>query len=133
MATRLDEMRRQCQKFHKEHPEVWSLFVGFTFEKIRLGYDHYGVGAVMERVRWETSAGGSKPEFKFNNNFRAFYARRFARTFPEHKGFFRTRVQNSAKRKPKRTEPKPLTRAQMLKEFKPGLDALFKLPYRRDH
>ena len=96
MVTRLEELRRQCQKFHREHPEVWSLFVGFTFEKIRLGHKHYGAKAVMERVRWETGAGESKPEFKINNNFPSFYARRFARSFPEHKEFFRTRVQKSA-------------------------------------
>jgi hypothetical protein len=96
MSSRLDEMRKECAAFHRAHPEVWSLFVGFAFEKIRLGYTHYGVGAVMERVRWETSSGGSSPEFKVNNNFRAFYARRFAKAFPQHRDFFRTRVQKSA-------------------------------------
>ncbi len=124
MKNRLEEMRKDCQSFHRKHPEVWSLFVGFTLEKIRLGYKHYGVGAVMERVRWETSAGDSSPEFKINNNFRAFYARRFAKAFPEHKDFFRTRVQKSRKN--------TLTRDKMMKEFKPGLDALFGLPYKED-
>tara|TARA_B100000470_G_C19620956_1_gene315367 strand:- start:224 stop:532 length:309 start_codon:yes stop_codon:yes gene_type:complete len=96
MKSRLEQMRRECTKFHKNHPEVWALFVGFAFEKIRLGHKHYGVGAVMERVRWETSSGGTSPDFKINNNFRAFYARRFAKAFPEHEDFFRTRVQKSA-------------------------------------
>jgi len=95
--NRLEEMRKECQRFHRAHPEVWTLFVSFAFEKIRLGYTHYGVGAVIERVRWETSGGASRPDFKINNNFRAFYARRFAKVFPEHKDFFRTRVQKSAR------------------------------------
>jgi len=96
MISRLEQMRRQCQKFHKNYPEVWSLFVGFAFEKVRLGYKHFGAKAVMERIRWETSGGASLPELKINDHYTAFYARRFAKTFPEHKDFFRTRVQKSA-------------------------------------
>jgi len=99
MSSRLEEMRKECSAFHRSHPEVWALFVGFTFEKIRLGHTHYGAKAVMERVRWETGSGASKPEFKVNNNFPSFYARRFAKAFPEHRDFFRTRVQNSANEK----------------------------------
>ena len=96
MKSRLEQMRRECTKFHKAHPELWALFVGFAFDKIRLGHKHYGAKAVMERVRWETSAGDSSPEFKVNNNFPSFYARRFSKAFPDHEDFFRTRVQKSA-------------------------------------
>jgi len=94
-VTRHDELRAQCQAFHKEHPEVWELFHRFALEKASLGYDHYGVSGVFERVRWETSAGGEHPELKLNNNFKPFYARRFNRMHPELGGgeFFRVRAQ----------------------------------------
>ncbi len=93
--SRHEELRSGCNAFHRSHPEVWRLFVRFTFEKLDLGYRHFGAKAVMERVRWETAAGGSMPELKLNNNYTAFYARRFARMYPEHADFFRTRVQTS--------------------------------------
>lgn len=79
--TRFVEMQDEVQAFHKAHPAVWELFVRFT----------------LERIRWEsdvaTDEGGST--FKLNNNYRAFYARRFMRMYPEWSGFFRTREQPS--------------------------------------
>ena len=37
IETRADEMREQVIAFHKEHPDVWELFVQFTMEKIEQG------------------------------------------------------------------------------------------------
>ena len=94
--TRLEEMREQCGRFHAEHPKVWKYFVRFTFEMIDRGYSHYSVKAVFERIRWEMDAGGDGTHaFKLNNNYTAFYGRRFMRMYPEHSGFFRTREQLS--------------------------------------
>lgn len=94
--TRQEEMRGQVIAFHEDHPEVWNLFCGFTFEMIYRGYTHYSVNAVFERIRWEIDAGGDGTDsFKLNNNYRAFYSRRFMNTYPEYAGFFRTREQTS--------------------------------------
>ena len=94
--NRRDEMARQCVDFHRKHPEVWDLFVTFTNEMIRRGFKNYSVNAIFERIRWEKDAGGDGVEsFKLNNNYRALYARRFMKMYPEHNGFFRTREQPS--------------------------------------
>lgn len=96
--NRLEQLRDEVTRFHRAHPEVWKLFERFTFEAIQRGRNHFGVGAVWERLRWETMV---NPEydldgaFRLNNNYRAFYARRFMRLYPQHEGFFRTRVQIS--------------------------------------
>ena len=95
MSTRHDELRDACNAFHVKHPEVWRLFCRFTLEMLATGRSHYGAKAIMERVRWETDAGGRSPALKINNNFAAFYARRFARLHPDHAEFFRTREQTS--------------------------------------
>lgn len=98
--NRRDELRQQATEFHAKHPEVWELFCKFTFDRIQRGFEHYGVGAIWERIRWETDIGGDRdkddPPLKLNNNFRAFYARRFMKIHPDHEGFFRKRVQTSA-------------------------------------
>ena len=104
--TRLDEMREKYLKFNKEHPEVWDMFVRFSKEIISKGYKNYSVNAVFERIRWEKDIGGDGiNQFKLNNNYRAFYARKFMDMFPEHKGFFRTRTQTSEDRKATKQEP----------------------------
>jgi len=101
--TRYDEMLLEWSRFHDAHPEVWKLFKRFTFDRIERGFRHYGAGAIMERVRWETSAGADPEleEFKINNNHRAFYARFFMGYYPEHEGFFRLREQTSEADRPR--------------------------------
>ena len=94
--TRLDEMREQVNEFHHQNQDVWRLFCGFTFDLIELGYKNYSAKAVFERIRWEKDTGGDGVnQFKLNNNYTAFYGRRFMRVYPEHDGFFRTREQIS--------------------------------------
>lgn len=97
--SRHEEMREQVTAFHNKHPDVWDLFVKFTFEKINQGYSNYSVNAVFERIRWEMDAGGDGATmFKLNNNYRAFYSRRFMKKYPRYDGFFRTRQQTSEAR-----------------------------------
>lgn len=100
-SDRHAEMRKQCNEFHSKHPEVWDLFVKFSFKMIERGFTHYSVAAVWERIRWEKDAGGDgQSEFKLNNNHKAFYVRRFHRQYPQHDGFFRTREQTTKGKQP---------------------------------
>lgn len=93
MKTRYEEMEEAAVKFHRENPKVWEYFVRFTFEVIHRGFNHYSVNGVFERIRWETDEADTdgKSTFKLNNNYRAFFARWFMDTYPEHNGFFRIR------------------------------------------
>lgn len=94
--TRYDEMREQCEAFHKQHPEVWELLQRFSAEMKSRGFQHYSINGIFERIRWEKDIGGNgETQFKLNNNYRAFYARRFMRMYPEYEGFFRIREQVS--------------------------------------
>ena len=95
VTTRWDEIRAQCQAFHEQHPRVWELFVRFAFEKINAGFQHYSVKGIFERIRWETAEADNPGGFKINNNYTAFYARRFHAMYPQHDGFFRLRTQTS--------------------------------------
>ena len=102
--TRKEELREECQAFHEAHTRVWILFDRFTWELIARGCKHGGVGNVWERIRWETiEAQTGESEFKLNNNYRAFYGRRWMKMNPEHgpsapelnDGFYRKRKQIS--------------------------------------
>lgn len=80
------------------NPRVWELFVKFTKEVIASGHAHYAVDGIFHRIRWETDvatrfAGTAEGQpLKLNNNHRAYFARKFHEDFPEHAGFFRTRL-----------------------------------------
>ena len=103
METRHDQIKYQVEAFHKKHPEVWDLFVKFTFDRINRGFKNYSVNGIFERIRWDVGnvGGDGVTEFKIGNNHRPFYARRFMRMYPEHDGFFRTRIQKSQFHLPK--------------------------------
>lgn len=97
MKTRKDEIDEQAEAFHQKYPMVSVLFVKFTNEVISRGFSHYSVNAIFERIRWETDQADvdGKSTFKLNNNYRAWYARKFMERYPEHEGFFRTRTRIS--------------------------------------
>tara|TARA_R100001463_G_scaffold31274_1_gene70726 strand:- start:59 stop:424 length:366 start_codon:yes stop_codon:yes gene_type:complete len=100
-SDRYEEMRAQCAAFHKQHPEVWDLFVKFSFQMIERGFQHYSIAAIWERIRYEKDAGGDGVlMFKLNNNHKAFYVRRFHAMYPQHDGFFRTREQTTKGKEP---------------------------------
>jgi hypothetical protein len=106
-STRLDEMRQQVSAFHARHPEVWGLFVQFTIEKINQGFKNYSARGIFHRIRWETDQPNYMEgcEFKLNDHYSPFYARRFMRMYPQHDGFFRTRRQTSQEDYPSQMEP----------------------------
>ena len=95
--TRYQEINKQAKEYHKKYPVVWDLFVQYTFELIHRGFKHYGAKSIMERIRWNTEKPDIKGDstFKINNNYTAFYARRFARMHPQYQDFFRFREQIS--------------------------------------
>lgn len=98
--SREDEMREAAREFHLRNPDVWRLFVKFTFEKINAGFKNYSVRGVWHRIRWETPAGDDGVErFKLSNNHSRFYGEGFMKKYPQYDGFFRTRDAGS-KEKP---------------------------------
>lgn len=84
-------MAARFAAFDAKYPEVWEMFKRFTNEIIALGKEHYSADAVLHRIRWET-AFVSTEQFKINNIYSAFFARKFHREFPQYDGFFMTCV-----------------------------------------
>lgn len=77
-------------KYHEDNPHVYEKFKEMTFKTIERGFKNYSTNGIFEVMRWHTGTSGND-EYKINNNYRAFYARLFAKDFPEFKDFFRTR------------------------------------------
>jgi len=84
------------QKYDAENPQVWEMFVRFTFEAINAGRKHFSSEAIINRIRFETLVSGND-EFKVNNNLKPFFSRKFMEIYPQHQGFFETRKSKAEK------------------------------------
>lgn len=84
-------MRYDFEKFDKENPHVFELFEKFTFDAIKAGRKHFSVAVITERIRWYSQVETKGDMFKINNNYKAFYGRKFEKKHPLYEGFFRKR------------------------------------------
>lgn len=78
-------------QYDNENPKIWEAFKKFTLQAIRSGKEHYSSKSIFERIRWETAIEAQNDSFKLNNNYTGDYSRKFMESFPQYKGFFRTR------------------------------------------
>ena len=86
-------MADRFERFHEDTPRVYESFVALAREWVRrTGGRKVGIGALTERVRWEIAMATSDPEFKINNNFRAFYARLLMLNNSDLRGLFELRT-----------------------------------------
>lgn len=66
----------QFDQFHTDNPQVYRILVRLARQWVKgTGRYKLGIGALYERARWEIAINTSDPDYKINNNFRAFYAR----------------------------------------------------------
>ncbi|OBS01863.1 hypothetical protein A9W98_17930 [Mycobacterium gordonae] len=64
------------EAFDRANPHVYTTLVRLAREWIqRTGRHKLAIATLFERARWEIALATTDPEFKLNNNFRAFYAR----------------------------------------------------------
>jgi hypothetical protein len=97
MSDNDDRLRQEFELFDRTNPAVWELFLHYTRWLVDRGHGHYSADAVLHRVRWATNvetlnAGVADGQpLKINNNFAAFYARKWAASNPQYRDFFRMR------------------------------------------
>lgn len=79
-------------EFDAKKPEIYQMFVRFTFQLINAGRKNSSSDMVLHRIRWETALSG-KPDdhYKINNILSPYYARKFMAEHKQYDGFFRTR------------------------------------------
>lgn len=76
--------------YHRENPQVYRLFQRFARELRVAGHQHGSAEQIVQRIRWEYAAIApiDAAGFKFNDWYRARYARMLARDFPTEFGDF---------------------------------------------
>jgi hypothetical protein len=84
---------QKFERFHADNPRVYETLLHLSREWLRrMGGRKCGIGALFERARWELAMETNTPDYKLNNNFRAFYARLLMLKNPELRGMFDLRV-----------------------------------------
>lgn len=91
LATLKPEMVEKFEQFDRQNPIIYDLIKRYVGEAIAAGRRRIGIAAIFERIRWHLSVETAGDEFKLNNNYRAFYARKFVRDYPQYAEIFETR------------------------------------------
>lgn len=64
------------EAFHRDNPQVYRTLVRLAREWIsKTGRRKIGIGALTERARWELAIETNDPEYRINNDYRAYLAR----------------------------------------------------------
>jgi hypothetical protein len=84
-------MKMTFEQFDNNNPQVWDLFMRFTFDTIHAGHKRFSADSILHRIRWETSVVTTDAHFKINNDYSADYARKFMTSFPKYNNFFEIR------------------------------------------
>ncbi len=88
----MSKLESRFLEFHLRNPQVYTLFDRFAKEAIRAGRTILSAGLIFERIRWETQVLTTDPDYKLNNNHRAYYARLWMNNHQKTTVRFRTRV-----------------------------------------
>lgn len=87
MTTALKE---KFEIYDQANPEVYDKFK----EASLIAAEHrlnFAAITIINQIRWESMISGND-DFKINNNYSAYYARKFMDDHKEHSGLFRTRT-----------------------------------------
>ena len=85
------KLERAFREYHAANPRIYQAFTRFALDAIIAGRNRIGAKMIWERLRWYTTVEARDDGFKLNNNYTAYYARKFMEDFPQHAGLFQTR------------------------------------------
>ena len=86
---------REFEAFHAGNPDVYDELRTLALRLKDRGWNHYGISALYEVVRFHRALETTDDTFKLNNNHRAFYARLLMKQVPRLAEFFEIRVQKA--------------------------------------
>lgn len=84
-------LAERFEAFHAENPHVYTALKRRALALKDRGVKHYGIAALFEVLRFSALVTTGE-EWKLNNSYRAFFARRLMADVPELEGFFETRT-----------------------------------------
>lgn len=90
-----DSLADRFREHDESCPQVWAAFERRMLEVCRAarrrGCKRVGAKMVWERMRWDSFVGDPGDEYRLNNTWTAFYARKFREAHPEFADLIETR------------------------------------------
>lgn len=84
--------RQRAAEFHEANPHVYRLLVQYAREMRAAGHRRVGIELLWNRMRWDWMLDtDSGDDFKLNQNFKAWYARRIMEREADLRDLFETR------------------------------------------
>jgi hypothetical protein len=84
------------EAFDEENPDVYRTLRQFALNYVRAtGATRIGVQMIVEKLRYETGIVTRSTDFKINNDFAAYYARKLMALEPDLAGRFETRTSDA--------------------------------------
>lgn len=80
--------RERFNKYDAENPQVYEMFKRFALEMLSKGHKRVGHGIIFGRIRYETAITTVGDPFKINENYGAYYARKFVSEHPQYADAF---------------------------------------------
>lgn len=88
-------LQEKFELYHAANPHVYKLFEKYARRARNAGFVRYSANSIFEVIRWHLNIDTVGEIYKMNNNYRAFYARKFMEENPAYRGFFEIRKQRS--------------------------------------
>ncbi len=85
------ELRKKFEQFHKDNPKVYRELVSLAHQAKERGRSKIGMRMLYEVVRWNRYLRTTDKDYKLNNDYCAFYARKIVDDYPELEGLFELR------------------------------------------
>jgi hypothetical protein len=85
------DINRKFCLYDVENPHIWKEFQNLSFQLIERGFNKLSAELIYNQIRWLKYMQHGNDGFKINNNFKAFYARKFMKEFPVYNGIFELR------------------------------------------
>ncbi len=97
MSRQRDIQQAKFDAFDAENPHIYKLFCHFTYVAINRGRRKFGARMIWERMRWHSMVETKDPnsDFKLNDHYPPYYARKFMDKNPRHDGFFEIRGEDA--------------------------------------
>ena len=87
------KLAQQWDECKEKQPDLLPKLAEIARKLQARGYSKYSISGLFHILRWETDETTGDLGLKVNNNHQPFAARELMETYPELKGFFKTREQ----------------------------------------
>lgn len=87
----MNAIQIKFNQFDNDNPHVYAAFRDRALRAVKSGLKKYSAKTIIEVIRWHYDIETKGDELLLNNNYTAYYARKFMDEYPMYRGFFETR------------------------------------------